>query len=155
MLALVDDVQWLDAPSRECVLYAARRAAGAVGFVLAVRDLQEEDADCGYEHLPALRLGPLRQEHSLEVLRHSFPDLVWRVAQALAKAAAGNPLALTELPATLSLEQRAPDLVEAFARACRRRRCPAGAGHAGTAGGQRGHGTGERLARPMPRAAGR
>src|SRR5436305_480302 len=44
VLALVDDVQWLDAPSRECMLYAARRAAGAVGFVLAVRDHQEEDA---------------------------------------------------------------------------------------------------------------
>ena len=106
VLALVDDVQWLDAPSRECLLYAARRAAGAVGFVLAVRDHQEEDADRGYEDLAELRLGPLRHEHSLEVLRRSFPDLLSRVAQALAKAAAGNPLALTELPATLSHDQR-------------------------------------------------
>ena len=106
VLALVDDVQWLDAPSRECLLYAARRAAGAVGFVLAVRDHQEEDADRGYEDLAELRLGPLRHEHSLEVLRHASPDLLSRVAHALAKAAAGNPLALTELPATLSHDQR-------------------------------------------------
>src|SRR5262249_12280444 len=63
VLALVDDVQWLDAPSRECILYAARRAAGSVGFVLAVRDQHEEDADHGYEHLPALRLGPFRPGH--------------------------------------------------------------------------------------------
>jgi len=106
VLVLVDDVQWLDAPSRECVLYAARRAAGAVGFVLAVRDDADEAADSGYRNLPALRLGPLGHEHSLEVLRYAVPDLAPQVAQALARAAAGNPLALTELPATLSHEQR-------------------------------------------------
>src|SRR6516162_4908462 len=44
VLALIDDVQWLDAPSRECVLYAARRPAGAVGIVLAVRDEGEDTA---------------------------------------------------------------------------------------------------------------
>src|SRR5215471_8435339 len=81
-------------------------AGGGVGFVLADRDPQEEDADRGYEDLPALRLGPLRHEHSLEVLRRAFPDLLSAVAQALAKAATSNPLALTELPATLSYEQR-------------------------------------------------
>ena len=106
VLGLVDDVQWLDAPSRECVLYAARRAAGAVGFVLALRDGEGEPADRGYPDLPALRLGPLGYEHSLMVLRHAAPDLLFRVAHALTRAAAGNPLALTELPATLSHEQR-------------------------------------------------
>jgi len=106
VLALVDDAQWLDAPSRECVLYAARRAAGAVGFVIAARDEREAAADSGYEDLPALRLGPLGYEHSLEVLRHAVPDHVSRVAHTLAQAAAGNPLALVELPATLSHEQR-------------------------------------------------
>jgi hypothetical protein len=106
VLGLVDDVQWLDAPSRECLLYAARRAAGAVSFVLAVRGREEERADHGYKDLPALWLGPLGQEHSFEVLRHAAPDLSPSVARVLAKAAAGNPLALTELPATLSREQR-------------------------------------------------
>src|SRR5215472_11376437 len=106
VLGLVDDVQWLDAPSRECVLYAARRAAGAVGFVLALRDGEGEPADRGYPDLPALRLGPLGYEHSLMMLRHAAPDLLFRVAHALTRAAAGNPLALTELPATLSHEQR-------------------------------------------------
>src|SRR5215469_9848156 len=106
VLALVDDVQWLDASSRECVLYAARRAAGAAGFVLAVRDEGEDAGGNGHENLPALRLGPLSHEHSLEVLTSAVPGLAPRVAHALAQAAAGNPLALTELPATLSEEQR-------------------------------------------------
>jgi DNA-binding CsgD family transcriptional regulator len=106
VLALVDDVQWLDAPSRECILYAARRAAGPVGFVLAVRDPEEEDAKRRPEYLPEIRLGPLDYENSLQVLAHAIPDLTAQVARALANAAAGNPLALVELPPTLSNEQR-------------------------------------------------
>jgi DNA-binding CsgD family transcriptional regulator len=39
VLACVDDVHWLDAPSLEALLFAARRLAGApVGMVLAARD---------------------------------------------------------------------------------------------------------------------
>src|SRR6516165_3408458 len=106
VLALVDDLQWLDTPSRECVLYAARRAAGPIGFVLAVRDQEEQAAGDWDKDLPALRLGPLRHEHSLTVLKNAAPDLAAGVARALATAAAGNPLALVELPATLSHEQR-------------------------------------------------
>jgi predicted ATPase len=30
VLAIVDDLQWVDAASRECILYAARRAAGSL-----------------------------------------------------------------------------------------------------------------------------
>lgn len=37
VLVLVDDLHWLDAPSRECVLYAARRARAGVGVVMATR----------------------------------------------------------------------------------------------------------------------
>jgi hypothetical protein len=106
VLALVDDVQWLDAPSRECMLYAARRAAGPVAFVLSVRDPAEAGGEHGHEGLPEIRLGPLGYENSLQVLARAVPDLTAQVAQALAKAAAGNPLALMELPATLSHEQR-------------------------------------------------
>lgn len=106
VLALVDDVQWLDAPSHECMLYAARRAAGPVGFVLSVRDPAEEGADLRHEDLPEIRLGPLGYENSLQVLAQAVPELTAQVARALAKAAAGNPLALAELPATLSHEQR-------------------------------------------------
>ena len=37
VLAVVDDAQWLDAPSLGCVRYAARRAGGRVAFAIAER----------------------------------------------------------------------------------------------------------------------
>src|SRR5262245_20798106 len=38
VLVVLDDVQWVDAPSRECVEYVARRAGGSLTVVLAARD---------------------------------------------------------------------------------------------------------------------
>ena len=38
VLAVVDDLQWVDVASRECVEYAARRAGGSLAVVLAARD---------------------------------------------------------------------------------------------------------------------
>jgi hypothetical protein len=76
----------------------------SIAFAIAIRD---ED-DTGLEHmdLPELRVGHLRREHARELLARRAPDLVEPVALALADAAAGNPLTLVELPATLSPEQR-------------------------------------------------
>jgi hypothetical protein len=88
VLVVVDDLQWLDAPSRECVLYAARRAGGPIAFALAVRDA--EGAAGQREDLPELRLGRLGQEGSLEVLAQAAPDLAAPAALTLADAAAGN-----------------------------------------------------------------
>src|SRR5690242_20179298 len=38
VLLLVDDLQWVDASSRECIEFIARRAGRGVGAVLAARD---------------------------------------------------------------------------------------------------------------------
>src|SRR5438105_2256355 len=38
VLVVVDDVQWVDVSSRECIEYIARRAGGPVAVVLAARD---------------------------------------------------------------------------------------------------------------------
>ena len=105
VLAVVDDVQWLDAASRECVLYAARRAGGPVAVALAARD----PASPALERagLPELRLEPFDGDDSRALLRAVAPDLAPTVAEAVVPAAAGNPLALVELPATLSADQRA------------------------------------------------
>jgi hypothetical protein len=76
VVAVVDDLQWLDAPSRECVLYAARRAAGPVVFALAVRDQGDGGGD--HEDLPELRLGRLgRPAH-----RHARPPVPARPRRA-------------------------------------------------------------------------
>ena len=100
VLAVVDDIHWLDASSRECLLYAARRAGGDVALVLAIRDPSD---GLGLDELP---LAPLSRDGSLELLAATAPDLAPAVTNALADAAAGNPLALVELPAMLTPEQR-------------------------------------------------
>ena len=107
ILVLVDDVQWLDPPSRECVLYAARRSSGAVAILVAVRDGPAGAARLVEgARLPELRVGPLDTRSARRLLAGAAPDLAPPVAQALVDAAAGNPLALLELPGTLSLSQR-------------------------------------------------
>ena len=103
VLVVVDDVQWLDAASRECIRFAVRRAAGRVAFVLAARDPEHDEGDLG---VPVLQVGPLSVESARAVLAEVAPDVVAPVATAVVDAAAGNPLALVELPATLTAGQR-------------------------------------------------
>ncbi|MFI5952523.1 LuxR C-terminal-related transcriptional regulator [Cryptosporangium sp. NPDC051539] len=103
VLALVDDVQWVDASSRECVEYVARRAGAGVAVIVAARDPWYERARDG---LPELTVGPVSGGAALDILRERAPDLASPVAAAVARAAAGNPLALVELPSTLTAAQR-------------------------------------------------
>src|SRR5262245_48638751 len=104
VLVVLDDVQWVDASSRECVEYAARRAGGALAVVLAARDPLYATATVG---LPELALAPLDDAGAAELLRERAPRLSPPVEAAITEAAAGNPLALLELPAMLTAEQRA------------------------------------------------
>ena len=104
VLAVVDDLQWIDASSRECVEYAARRTGGRLAVVLAARDPEYLPERAG---LPELRVGPVDEAGAAALLRHRAPGLAPSVAAAIAQAAAGNPLALVELPATLTAGQRA------------------------------------------------
>lgn len=109
LLVIVDDAQWLDAPSLECVRYAVRRPGGRVAFAVAERVGGSAPTDLaggrqeGVEQLvvPALDLAD-----SLQVLAGVAADLSPGVARALAGAAEGNPLALVELPTTLTRLQR-------------------------------------------------
>ena len=108
VIAIVDDVQWLDDASRECVVFVARRAGERLAVVLASRrppDFTPEPP--GLSDLPELLVDPLDDASSLEVLRHRAPGLAPAVASQIAVAAAGNPLALVELPVTLTAAQRA------------------------------------------------
>jgi hypothetical protein len=131
VLAVVDDLQWIDASSRECIEYAARRAGGRLAVVLAARDPWYPPE---HVHLPELQVGPVDDAGAAELLRHRAPDLAPPVAGAIALAAAGNPLALVELTAALDADQRtgaAPlDLTLAPGRRLQR------ASHAGPGGGE-------------------
>ena len=103
VLAVVDDLQWIDESSRECIEYAARRAGGPLAVVLAARDPWYPPE---HVHLPELQVGPVDDVGAAELLRHRAPDLAPPVAAAIAQAAAGNPLALVELTAALNTDQR-------------------------------------------------
>ena len=104
MLAVVDDVQWIDASSRECIEYVARRAGGPLAVALAARDRRTRPSASACR---TCRPGPIDDTAAAELLRRRAPGLAPPVAAAVAQAAAGNPLALVELPAMLTARQRA------------------------------------------------
>ena len=109
LLAVVDDAHWLDAPSLECVRYAARRTGGRVAFAIAERTDGSSRADLagdGHGGVEFVAVPSLGLTDSLQVLAGVAADLSPGVARALARAADGNPLALVELPATLTGLQR-------------------------------------------------
>jgi DNA-binding CsgD family transcriptional regulator len=104
ILCLVDDVQWLDTPSVEALLFAARRLeAEPIAMIFSARD--DPDAP-GAAGLPELRLGPLDRGAAEAVVdAGATASLTPEVRRRLVERAHGNPLALVELAATLSPDQ--------------------------------------------------
>lgn len=99
LLCIVDDLQWVDGPSAQALLFAARRL-GAEGVVMlfAVRD----DPASWFEApgLQQLTLAPLSEAAAREVVASSRgAGLSQEMQRRLLARAAGNPLALLELPA--------------------------------------------------------
>ena len=106
VLALADDLQWLDEASREALLFAARRL-DAEGVVLLFGLRDGEGMDAGALGLDALRLTGLDDESARTLLAAEGDGLAPQVTEKLVAAAGGNPLALREIPRGLSAEQRA------------------------------------------------
>ena len=97
LLLVVDDAHWLDQPSADVLGFVARRLESeAVLLLVAQRD--------GFAPVlagPALveqRLERLDARSAEEVLRRRAPQLDPALRRQLLDVAAGNPLALTELP---------------------------------------------------------
>lgn len=114
----VDDVQWLDASSREAIAFLARRADRIGATVLVVHALRGEPLD-GWPELPTLTVEELERPAALAVARSG--GLAPSVAEALVEAVGGNPLALLEGPVELTAAQRSggaalPDLPPAGRR---------------------------------------
>ena len=107
VLCVLDDAQWLDQATTDAVLVAARRlGADRVAVVFAARD--GEGHAFAPDGVPAVALTPLTSGAARALLAEAaggaVPD---DVADRLMTQAAGNPLALVELPSTLSAEQLA------------------------------------------------
>ena len=111
LLALIDDVQWLDRASIEALLFAGRRL-GAEGIVmlLAVRTggaagTSPAEADPDFRGLRVLQLPGLSQSAASALLAERAADLPPGGRDRVIEAATGNPLALIELAAALRVGQ--------------------------------------------------
>jgi DNA-binding CsgD family transcriptional regulator len=99
LLCLIDDAHWLDRASADALLFAARRLEEE-GVVLLIAVREEEGFDApGLAELP---LGRLDRDASRALLAERAPGLPAVLADRVLAEAAGNPLALLELPAALS-----------------------------------------------------
>jgi DNA-binding CsgD family transcriptional regulator len=106
LLCLVDDAQWLDAASGQVLGFVARRLlAESVAIVLCVRDPDDRH---DFEGLPGLRLGGLTDEHARALLARATPGrLDDHVRDRIVAETQGNPLALLELPGSMSAAELA------------------------------------------------
>ena len=105
VLVVIDDVHWADRASAECLLFAARRLDGTrIAMLLARRD--GERAPAGIDALPALRVEAVARAAARAIVADTGLGLVTAPCDAVLDAAAGNPLALRELAASLTVEER-------------------------------------------------
>ncbi|MFK0283771.1 AAA family ATPase [Streptomyces sp. NPDC090499] len=105
LLALVDDVQWLDPESADVLAFVGRCLHGdAVALVLAGRD--DHDAPGPFDGIPVLSLTGLPPADARDLLAaNSAGRLDPAVADRIAAETGGNPLALLRLTRTLTAEQ--------------------------------------------------
>ncbi len=108
VLVSIDDAQWLDEPSLEAFLFAGRRLeAEGVAMLGSLRD-GTAVSTMDVPWLERMPVPPLADEEARELLGSGQPErLAPSVADRLVSTAAGNPLALLEIPRLLSDGQRA------------------------------------------------
>ncbi|MFF4300393.1 AAA family ATPase [Streptomyces sp. NPDC001601] len=102
---VIDDVAWLDRPSAVVLGTVARCTHGAPVALLAACRTGDESFLSG-TGIPAHEVRPLDETAAHDLVAGRFPAMAPRVRQRLVAEAAGNPLALLELPATLDEAQR-------------------------------------------------
>ena len=113
LLLVVEDAHWLDQASVDVLSFVARRLeSDPIVLLAAARE--------GYptvfsaDELPELRLRPLDPESATRLLGHSGDHLSAAERSRILREAAGNPLALVELPSIahrLDGDQPMPGLV--------------------------------------------
>jgi DNA-binding CsgD family transcriptional regulator len=106
LLAIIDDAHWLDRPSRDALLFAARRLqADRVAILFAAREGEPRPFEApGIETIHLTGLESAEAESLLQ--RGGSGAVTPAVARVLHQATAGNPLALREISTLLSPGQR-------------------------------------------------
>jgi DNA-binding CsgD family transcriptional regulator len=106
VLCVIDDAQWLDAPSAHALSFVARRlVAEEIAIVFSAREGEHRRFDSpGLEELHVLGID---RESAGRLLDYSAPGASPSVRSRLIDEASGNPLALLELPARLTPRQLA------------------------------------------------
>lgn len=100
LLCILDDAQWLDDASAHAVSFVARRL-GAEGIVLLLAMREPEAAFAGLDRMTVEGLG---DDDARKLFDRALPGAVdSRVRDQLIAESRGNPLALQELPRSLSL----------------------------------------------------
>jgi DNA-binding CsgD family transcriptional regulator len=105
-LGLITDAQWLDQASVDTLAFVGRRLEAAAVVLL----LEAEDGDgqrFDMPGVPSLRLGGLDHEAAGQLLASRTGELAAEVRDRLIEETGGNPLALLEMPETLSAGQLA------------------------------------------------
>nr|WP_276612271.1 LuxR family transcriptional regulator [Kineococcus vitellinus] len=99
LLVVVEDAHWVDRASLDVLGFVARRIESDPLVLLAATRRADDRLGCA--GLPVLHLDPLTEEVSGALLDAVAPGLGPQVRRRLLQEAAGNPLALTELPVAL------------------------------------------------------
>ncbi|MFJ8025800.1 ATP-binding protein [Streptomyces sp. NPDC096311] len=94
LLLLIDDVQWIDSSSRDVLKFVARRTRDLAVQVIAAARIHYSESYV----LLDLPLEPLDRRAAAELLDVGTPDLPAPLRELILERAAGNPLALVELP---------------------------------------------------------
>ena len=96
VLVVVDDAQWVDEATAHCLGFLARRVATDPVVVLLTG--HEDPASGPWEGLPALEVVGLADDDARKLVAAVVPDADEALVDHTVRAAAGNPLALHELP---------------------------------------------------------
>lgn len=107
LLCCVDDLQWIDADSRDVLAFTARRLhEGGLGLLLAERTAEPGPVDGPFDDLPCLPVGGLPHAAAIDLLDRVLGRPVDPpIADRIVTATGGNPLALVELAPSLSGHQ--------------------------------------------------
>ena len=105
LLCLVDDAHWIDTSSAEALGFVARRiGADRIAFLFAKRP--DEGRGLDPRGIEQLDIHGLDERSAIELVAAGPHRVAPAVAHRLVKATGANPLALIEVPALLTEEQR-------------------------------------------------